>query len=112
MRAIRAYAVVDEGRKVLVLHLDLDESWWSRGNSHWERDMKDIEDVLRGITGKRLWRRHHLRGNLVEFRIPKNSCRAAAVALRMTYKPDADYEPIILKRWNALQMHDRATRSQ
>lgn len=95
----RPYAIADEGRTVLVMHTDLDESWWMRGQSRSEQLMKDVERVLSSAVGKRLWRRHHPLLSVVEFRIPKNSATAAAVALRMAYRPDALVEGWLKEKW-------------
>ena len=54
MNEERPYAIADEGRTVLVMHTDLDESWWKRGQSRSEQQMKDVERVLSaaGCSGR------------------------------------------------------------
>lgn len=78
--------VIEADRCVIrVYHGDLDKSWWKRGGSAGEGQVRKVEDIIRETTGlKRVSRTHDW--NVVEFRIRKKLFNRAAVALRMTFK--------------------------
>lgn len=83
------YRFVPESRAILFHHMDLMESWWNRGKSRDEAKMQKLESLIQGVTGlQRLTRIHRHPWNIVEFRLSKKYYKAAAVALRMTYRPD------------------------
>ncbi len=81
------YRIVD-GR-IRVLHLDLDKSWWKRGDSHWERHVKEFENVVRQATGLRRVMKFHGR-SYVEFRIRADVAAQAKVAVIMQFGPQSE----------------------
>lgn len=88
-----AYRLVPEQRVILFKHMDLGESWWKRGKSWDESRMQRIESLVQGVTGlQRLTRVHHESWDIVEFKLAAKHYEAAAVALRLTYRPDPDWE--------------------
>ena len=89
---ILPYFIDPARRAILFHHLDIDESWWNRGMSRSEADMQKIESLLREATGlQRIWRRHHIGWHVVEIRLSQKHYKQAAVALRLTYQPDPDW---------------------
>lgn len=90
---VRPYAILPDIRAVRVVHIDLDKSWWQRATSFCEREMQDVETVLRQASGlQRLYRRHNRFWSYVEFRLNRHSFNAAACALRITYAADQYWE--------------------
>ena len=87
------YRLVPECRAILFMHLDLDKSWWQRGESRDEVRMQRIESFLEQVTGlRRIYRKHHELLCIVEFRLGKKHYNAAATALRLSYRPEPVWE--------------------
>ena len=87
------YAIFRDARVVRVKHNDLDKSWWMRGDSFDERDMKRVERVMLEASGlQRLFRSHDLRHGYVDFRFSAERFPQVACALLMTYRADSFYE--------------------
>ena len=84
--------------RIRVLHLDLMDSWWNRGNSPWERHVKEFENVVRQATGLHRVTKIHGR-HYVEFRIRDDLAAQANVAVVMQFGPQS--ESILLKGHNA-----------
>lgn len=66
------------------MHLDLDESWWKRGQSPWERDVAKVESVIRLATGLRRVTKRHARF-YVELRVRQGLAARAVAALMMEF---------------------------
>lgn len=66
------------------MHLDLDDTYWQRGNSSWERNVAAVEDVIRQATGLKRVTKHHGR-HYVEFRIRAELADRAKVAVMMQF---------------------------
>lgn len=78
--------VIDANERVIrVYHGDLDKSWWKRGKSAGEGQVRKVENVIRAATGLQRVTCIHDR-NVVEFRIRKELFNRAAVALKMSIK--------------------------
>lgn len=89
------YAILKDARVVRVKHGDLEKPWRARGTfkSHWERDMKRVEEVLTHAAGlKRLYRSHNWRFGFVEYKLSKQAFDRAACALVMTYAAEPFWE--------------------
>lgn len=94
-----SYTIFQEQRVIRLYHGDLDESWWKRGMSPAEIDMKRVESVLKQATGlQRLYRVHDTLHKYVDFYIREELFSQAAVAMRMTWEPDSLVEPILRRR--------------
>lgn len=77
------YRVMTDG-EIRVMHLDLDDSWWKRGGSTWERDVADVERTIRAATGlKRVTKRHGR--HYVAMRVRKNLVPSAVAAVVITF---------------------------
>lgn len=76
------YRVV--GGKIRVMHLDLDQSWWKRGESPWERDVAKVESVIRQATGLRRITKRHAR-YYVELRLRQDLAARAVAAVMMEF---------------------------
>ena len=81
------YRIVD-GR-IRVMHLDLDDTYWKRGASSWERDVAAVDSVIRQATGLQRVTRHHGR-NYVEFLIRADLADRAKVAVMMQFGPQCE----------------------
>ena len=91
-----SYTIFQKQRVIRLYHGGLRMSWWKRGMSHWEQDMKMVERVLKEATGlKRLYRTHNRLYNHVDYHIRAELFAQAAVAMRMTWEPDSLVEPIL-----------------
>lgn len=69
---------------IRVLHLDLDKSWWQRGTSPWERDVAEVESVIRQATGLRRITKRHTR-YYVELRVRADIKARAVAAVMMQF---------------------------
>lgn len=83
------YRLIPARRAIRVLHLDLRESWWKRGQSTWERDAKKVENIIRAATGAQRVYRSHGR-SYVEFRLRAVMYARAAVAVRLSCGAESD----------------------
>lgn len=80
------YKLDRSARAIRVFHDDLDQSWWKRAGSVYERDVRAVESLIRRTTGlQRVYRRHE-RGWVV-FVLSNRHFNAAAVAVRLSF-PD------------------------
>lgn len=77
------YRVMPDGA-IRVMHLDLDRSWWSRTTSKWERDVAEVESVIREATGLRRVHKKHS-WSYVELRVRKAFVAQATVAVMMHF---------------------------
>lgn len=92
------YLIDPRDRLIRVYHGDLDKTWWKRGTSPGEMDVRKVEDIIRAATGLQRVTRIHDR-DVVEFRIRKDLFDRAAVALRMSIPETSEELHQFLRRW-------------
>ena len=87
--------IIDFGsRTIRVYHGDLDKTYWERGATTGEEQVRRVEEVIRYATGlHRVARRHDYQ--TVEFVLREDLFNRAAVALRMSIKCLADDDELI-----------------
>ncbi len=78
------YKIDRSTRAIRVFHGDLDLTWWKRGVSIYESDVRAVETLIRRTTGlQRVYRRHER--SWVVFILSSRHFNAAAVAVRMGF---------------------------
>lgn len=89
--------LIDRSRGTIrVFHGDLDETYWKRGDSPGEYDVRRVADIIRAATGLRQIKRRHDR-YVVELILRKELFDQAATALRMSFKCVADQDEAVRK---------------
>ena len=94
---MKRYCLLPEKCVIRVYHADIDQSWYRRGKSQDERDMKAIETTIKTATGLRHVCRKHGIG-YVDLRLRPALFSTAAVAVRLMYTPDPDFERFLRQR--------------
>lgn len=82
------YRVMPDG-EIRVMHLDLEQSWWKRGNSLYERDVSKVEDTIRIATGLQRVVKHHKR-YYVSLRVRRELIPQAVAAVTIEFGPQSD----------------------
>jgi len=88
------YLIDRVSRTIRIYHGDLDKTYWKRGTSRGEGQVRRVEEVILYATAlQRVTRRHD--HQVVEFVLREDLFDRAALALRMSFKCLADDDELL-----------------